>query len=84
MKSTVVKRSVALAGHKTSVSLEEEFWRGAKEIAALRDMTISEFVGEVAKSRGHKNLSSAIRVYVLEFYRLEAARLGQQVAFDQR
>ena len=44
MKSPVVKRSIVVAGHKTSVSLEEAFWNGMKEISGLRDMTLSELV----------------------------------------
>ena len=47
MKSPVVKRSIVVAGHKTSVSLEEAFWNGMKEISGLRDMTLSELVGEI-------------------------------------
>ena len=47
MKSPVVKRSIVVAGHKTSVSLEEAFWNGMKEISGLRNMTLSELVGEI-------------------------------------
>ncbi len=47
MKSPVVKRSIVVAGHKTSVSLEEAFWNGMKEISGTRDMTLSELVGEI-------------------------------------
>ncbi len=47
MKSPVVKRSIVVGGHKTSVSLEEAFWNGMKEISGLRDMTLSELVGEI-------------------------------------
>ena len=45
MKSPVVKRSIVVAGHKTSVSLEEAFWNGMKEISVIRNMTLSELVG---------------------------------------
>ena len=61
MKSPVVKRSIVVAGHKTSVSLEEAFWNGMKEISGLRDMTLSELVGEIDSNRQQGNLSSAIR-----------------------
>jgi predicted DNA-binding ribbon-helix-helix protein len=47
MKSPVVKRSIVVAGHKTSVSLEEAFWNGMKEISGRRNMTLSELVGEI-------------------------------------
>lgn len=69
MKSPVVKRSIVVAGHKTSVSLEEAFWSGLKEISALRNMTLSELVGEIDTARKQGNLSSAIRLYVLDFFR---------------
>ena len=69
MKSPVVKRSIVVAGHKTSVSLEEAFWNGMKEISNLRDMTLSELVGEIDTNRQQGNLSSAIRLFVLDYYR---------------
>lgn len=73
MKSPVVKRSIVIAGHKTSVSLEDAFWRGLKEIAATRDMTLSDLVATIDGGRHHGNLSSAIRLYVLDHYRLKAS-----------
>jgi predicted DNA-binding ribbon-helix-helix protein len=69
MKSPVVKRSIVVAGHKTSVSLEDAFWKGLKEIAGTRDMTLSELVAFVDSERQHGNLSSAIRLFVLDHYR---------------
>jgi len=69
MKSPVVKRSIVVAGHKTSVSLEEAFWIGMKEISAERGMTLSELVGEIDSQRKQGNLSSAIRLFVLDYYR---------------
>jgi predicted DNA-binding ribbon-helix-helix protein len=69
MKSLVIKRSIVVAGHKTSVSLEDAFWSGLKEIAARRVMTLSELVSEVDNQRQHTNLSSALRLFVLDFYR---------------
>jgi predicted DNA-binding ribbon-helix-helix protein len=69
MKSPVVKRSIVIAGHKTSVSLEDAFWKGLKEIAGGRDMTLSDLVAAIDSERQHGNLSSAIRLYVLDFYR---------------
>jgi predicted DNA-binding ribbon-helix-helix protein len=65
MKSLVIKRSIVLAGHKTSVSLEEPFWLGLKEIALQKNETISTVVGDIDTSREHGNLSSAIRLFVL-------------------
>ncbi|MET0276873.1 MAG: ribbon-helix-helix domain-containing protein [Pseudorhodoplanes sp.] len=69
MKSPVVKRSIVIAGHKTSVSLEDAFWKGLKEIADLRNVTLSDLVASIDTQRRHGNLSSAIRLFVLDFYR---------------
>ena len=69
MKSPVVKRSIVIAGHKTSVSLEDAFWKGLKEIASRRDATLSELVASIDADRQHGNLSSALRLFVLDFYR---------------
>ncbi|HEY6996113.1 MAG TPA: ribbon-helix-helix domain-containing protein [Xanthobacteraceae bacterium] len=69
MKSPVVKRSIVVAGHKTSVSLEDAFWKGLKEIAGRRHMTLSDLVGTIDSQRQHGNLSSALRLFVLDFYR---------------
>jgi predicted DNA-binding ribbon-helix-helix protein len=73
MKSPVVKRSIVIAGHKTSVSLEDAFWRGLKEIAGGRDMTLSDLVATIDSERRHGNLSSAIRLFVLDHYRAQIA-----------
>jgi len=69
MKSPVVKRSVVVAGHKTSVSLEEAFWTSMKEISCARNMSLSELVGEIDTNRQQGNLSSAIRLFVLDHFR---------------
>lgn len=69
MKSPVVKRSIVIAGHKTSVSLEEAFWSGLKQIASGCDRTLSEMVSTIDAERAHGNLSSAIRLFVLDHYR---------------
>lgn len=68
-KSPVAKRSVVVAGHKTSVSLEEPFWNAMKEIAANRQITLAVLVAQVDEERKGGNLSSAIRLFVLEYYR---------------
>ena len=69
MKSLVVKRSIVVGSHKTSVSLEQAFWNGLKEIAANRKVTLSELVGSIDAGRDQGNLSSAIRLFVLGHYR---------------
>jgi len=65
MKSLVVKRSINIDGHKTSVSLEDAFWNDLKEIAHAQEATLSELVGKIDEKR-QGNLSSAIRLFVLE------------------
>jgi predicted DNA-binding ribbon-helix-helix protein len=69
MESSVVKRSIVVAAHKTSVSLEDEFWKAVKKIATERDVTLTELVGEIDAEREYGNLSSAIRLFVLRCYR---------------
>jgi predicted DNA-binding ribbon-helix-helix protein len=73
IKSPVVKRSIVIAGHKTSVSLEDAFWDALKEIAAARDVTLSEVVANIDALRNQGNLSSAIRLYVLDHFRTARA-----------
>ena len=69
MKSSVVKRSIVVGGHKTSVSLEDAFWRGLKEIAASRCVPLRDLVARIDTDREHGNLSSAIRLFVLNHYK---------------
>ncbi|MET0631362.1 MAG: ribbon-helix-helix domain-containing protein [Xanthobacteraceae bacterium] len=73
MKSLVIKRSVVIAGHKTSVSLEDAFWKALKDIAHERDMTSSDLVAAIDSERQQGNLSSAIRLFVLDYYRSQIA-----------
>ena len=77
MKSLVIKRSVVVAGHKTSVSLEDAFWKGLKDIARGRDVTLSELVGTIDSEREYGNLSSAVRLFVLDFYRTQLSGLKE-------
>jgi predicted DNA-binding ribbon-helix-helix protein len=72
MKSSVIKRSIVIAGHKTSVSLENGFWDGLKVIAAERDMTLSDIVASIDDGRTAGNLSSAIRLFVFDHFRSRA------------
>jgi len=68
MKSPVIKRSIVIAGHKTSVSVEDAFRQGLKDIAVSRHTTLSDLVAGIDSGRPHGNLSSAIRLFVLEHY----------------
>jgi predicted DNA-binding ribbon-helix-helix protein len=83
MKSLVVKRSIFLAGRKTSVSLEDEFWTALKEIAGDRHVTLSELFSGIDKQRQHSNLSSALRLFVLEYYRGKAEKPGDEMLGQQ-
>jgi predicted DNA-binding ribbon-helix-helix protein len=65
----IVKRSVSIAGHRTSVSLEAPFWEALKQIAAERGVSVQALVGAIDAGREGQNLSSAIRLFVLEAVR---------------
>ncbi|MGC1876424.1 MAG: ribbon-helix-helix domain-containing protein [Pseudolabrys sp.] len=69
MKTAVIKRSIFINGRKTSVSLENEFWAGLHDIAKSRKITAAELVGEIDRQRTTVNLSSAIRIYVYNYFR---------------
>ena len=73
MKSPVVKRSIVVVGHKTSVSLEDQFWEGLWVIAKDQRKTLSDLVGSIDTDRKHGNLSSALRLFVLDHYQKRAA-----------
>ncbi len=77
MKSPVVKRSIVIDHHKTSVSLEDAFWSGLKEIAGGQASTLSGLVASIDTERRHGNLSSAIRLFVLNHFRTQAIEVGQ-------
>jgi predicted DNA-binding ribbon-helix-helix protein len=68
------KRSIVINGRKTSVSIEDEFWSGVREIALSRRITINDLVATIDRRRGdeHLNLSQAIRVAVVRHYRERA------------
>jgi predicted DNA-binding ribbon-helix-helix protein len=72
MKSPVAKRSVVVGGRKTSVSLEEPFWSILKEICAQRGTTLNQLVSAIDTNRQQGNLSSAIRLFVLNHFRSRA------------
>ena len=65
----MTKRTIYIAGQKTTVSVEDAFWTGFKAIASERDLTPSELVTSINADRQHTNLSSAIRLFVLDHYR---------------
>jgi predicted DNA-binding ribbon-helix-helix protein len=75
--SPILRRSIVIAGHKTSVSVEDEFWDSLKEIASERGTSVSGMIGAIDGGRKHANLSSAIRLFVLGFYRDQIAQRGR-------
>ena len=75
MAGDLRKRSVVIAGHKTSVSLEEPFWDGLGDIAAERGVSLNRLVADIDRGRAG-NLSSAIRVHVLKWARGRASQGG--------
>lgn len=78
MKSAITKRSVVIGGHKTSVSLEEPFWNAVREIADGQQVTVSSLLRQIDVDRRNSNLSSAIRVFVLENVRSQVATAQEQ------
>jgi predicted DNA-binding ribbon-helix-helix protein len=72
IKSLVVKQSVRINGHNSSVSLEGAFWNALKEIAVAQNISTNALVSKIDTERKSANLSSAIRVYIIEHYRLTA------------
>jgi predicted DNA-binding ribbon-helix-helix protein len=69
MRSQIVKRSFVIAGQKKSISLEEVIWRSLKEIATKRHVTLLDLLANIVSTEDQRNLSSAIRLFVLNFYR---------------
>ena len=61
-----LKRSLTIAGHRTSLSLEAEFWEKLRAAAAARGLSVSALVSDIDQTRGRRNLSSAVRVWVLK------------------
>jgi len=82
MKSLVVKRSIVINSHKTSISLEDEFWAALKVIAAEQQLTLSELVGSIDERRLNGNLSSAVRLFVLNCYQSPSYRVAPFVRRD--
>ena len=74
--AAVAKRSLTIAGHRTSISLEDVFWQGLRDAAEARGIAVAALVAEVDRGRGPANLSSALRVHVLDLYRSRAGLPG--------
>ena len=76
---TIIKRSIAVNGTRTSVSLEDEFWQGLREIAKKEGRAITELVEQINREPHNGNLSSAIRVFVLKRFRASADTLRKEL-----
>ena len=83
MSGGIVKRSISIAGHRTSISLEEPFWEVLRSIATSRGTSVQALVGRIDAGRGEQNLSSAIRVFVLQTIRGGEASSGESGAARQ-
>ena len=84
MKFPIVKHSIVVAGRKTSVSLEDEFWKAFREIASERHLTLSDLVNDIEAERQQgNNLSSAIRLFVLGQYRNQIAEHQGRAAHER-
>jgi predicted DNA-binding ribbon-helix-helix protein len=77
IKSLFVRRSVVIAGHKKSITLEEEFWTSLIEIARCQNMILATLLAKIDSERYRGSLSSAIRLFVANFYR-------EQFEFQER
>ncbi len=85
MNPTIIKRSIVLNGHKTSVSLEKEFWNGLRKIAIVQETQITRLVSQIAQGRrAGVNLSSAIRVFVFNHLcaQIAAAQISHQIVTE--
>ena len=78
MKSAIAKRSIVLDHHKTSISLEDDFWNAVRAIADRKKMKLTELLAQIDSERNQSNLSSAIRVFVLNETRAQAAQLAPE------
>lgn len=79
-----VKRSFKIAGHSTSISLERPFWEALKEAAEAREISLAALVEEIDKQRGDAGLSSAVRIWLLDYYRGGRRSPAQPSASHQR
>jgi predicted DNA-binding ribbon-helix-helix protein len=74
VKTAVIKRSIIIGGHKTSISLEDEFWYGLLEIAVYKKMTVPTLVEWIDDRRKTVNLSSAIRIFVFNYFKASGGK----------
>ena len=77
-KSWVSRHTIVISGRKTSVNLEDEFWDGLKEVAVARNMKLHTLVTKIDSKRQHANLSSAVRLFVLDFYQAQIKLSAQR------
>jgi predicted DNA-binding ribbon-helix-helix protein len=68
------KHSLAIAGHRTSISLEAAFWDGLRDLAREKGVAVASLVAEIDRRRGAANLSSALRVHLLQVFREKSGR----------
>jgi predicted DNA-binding ribbon-helix-helix protein len=81
MKSLILKRAITINGRRTSISLEEAFWECLKDIAAHQHLSVPELVSKIASNRKRGNLSSAVRLFVLDHYQQRHHDKGRHGTF---
>jgi predicted DNA-binding ribbon-helix-helix protein len=79
MQSLIVKRSIMVKNRKTSISLEDEFWESLRSIASEQGETLSNLIININANREYANLSTAIRLFILRYYRDEVERQGGRI-----
>ena len=72
------KRSITLAGHKTSIALEDEFWKALREIAAQNRLSLTEQIAQIDSTRKNANLTSSLRVFILLYFKTADTQTGHQ------
>jgi predicted DNA-binding ribbon-helix-helix protein len=82
-RKSIFKHSVVVRGHRTGISLENEFWEGLVEIAKFEKTSAARLIGEVDRVRSTVNLSSAIRVFVFSYFRLGKSRRRRWHALEE-
>jgi predicted DNA-binding ribbon-helix-helix protein len=73
MSTGIIKRSITIRGHRTSISLEDAFWQELRAIAVERQLALAALITAIDEQRQHANLSSALRLAVLDHLRTRAA-----------
>jgi predicted DNA-binding ribbon-helix-helix protein len=83
VRSSLVIRNIVVAGHRTSVRLEQAMWEALLEIARRQQTNINQLVTEIDRQRDASSLTAAIRVYIVDFFRSAAAQAGHAATLER-